>query len=226
MAFKVFIAGTKYFGCEVLRICIANPDIEVVGVSAPVGGEKEDKVHAIARRFEIPIVPAGTLSYDTLPEGLDLGIAAHSHDFVGKRSRYKPVHGWIGYHPSLLPRHRGRDAVKWTIKMGDAIAGGSIYWLNSGVDRGDIAAQEFCHVGRNETPRQLWEDKLCPIGLNLMKVVLKDIMAGNIVRVPQDQEYDTWEPSLDNKEIYRPDLVMIPEKCGPTSGWVNTRGER
>ncbi len=76
------------------------------------------------------------LNGDTFPDGVDLGISAHSFDYVGKRTRYKPKYGWIGYHPSLLPRHRGRSSIEWAIRMRDCITGGTVFWLNSGIDRG------------------------------------------------------------------------------------------
>lgn len=71
---------------------------------------------------------------------------AHSFDYIGKRTRYIPRLGWLGYHPSLLPRHRGRSAIEWSIRMNDAITGGSVFWLNAGIDRGDIAYQDWCFI--------------------------------------------------------------------------------
>lgn len=46
----------------------------------------------------------------------------------------------------VLPRHRGRSAIEWAIRMHDAVTGGTIFWLNSGIDRGDIAYQDWCFV--------------------------------------------------------------------------------
>ena len=63
--------------------------------------------------------------------------------------------GSIGYHPSLLPRHRGIAAIEWTILEGDPIAGGSIYHLAGGWDAGAIAAQDWCVVKKGETARDL-----------------------------------------------------------------------
>jgi methionyl-tRNA formyltransferase len=83
--------------------------IEVVGVCSPL----DDKyVAKMARTFDIPLVPAGSLSADTFPDNVDIGITAHSFDYIGVRTRYKAKIGWIGYHPSLLPRHRGRSSIE------------------------------------------------------------------------------------------------------------------
>ena len=64
-----------------------------------------------------------------------------------RRSRARAC-GGIGYHPSLLPRHRGIAAVEWTILEGDPIAGGSVYHLADGWDAGAIAAQDWCFVAQ------------------------------------------------------------------------------
>ncbi|MEJ0070026.1 MAG: formyltransferase family protein [Pseudomonadota bacterium] len=93
------------------------------------------------------------------------------------------------------PRHRGRDAVVWTVKMGDAIAGGSIYWLDDGADTGPIAAQEHCFVHPGETADELWRRALGPLGLRLFDRVFADLERGEVVRQPQDEAAATWEPS-------------------------------
>ncbi len=57
--------------------------------------------------------------------GTDLIVTAHSHARISKEALAAARLGGIGYHPSLLPRHRGIAAVEWTIKEGDPIAGGT-----------------------------------------------------------------------------------------------------
>lgn len=130
---RVFISGQKYFGEQVLSLCTRLDFVEVVGVCSPL----DDKyVTKMARTFDIPVVPAGSLNADTFPDNVDIGITAHSFDYIGVRTRYKAKIGWIGYHPSLLPRHRGRSSIEWAVRMRDAITGGTVFWLNNGIDRG------------------------------------------------------------------------------------------
>ncbi len=80
--------------------------------------------------------------------------------------------GGIGYHPSLLPRHRGIAAVEWTIKERDPIAGGTVYHLADRMDAGAIAAQEWVFVKKGETARELWERALAPLGYKLLGDVI------------------------------------------------------
>lgn len=211
--FRVFISGQKYFGEMVFRLCL-KLGIEVVGVCCPLDDKYLGKA---ARTWGVPIIPAGTLRADIMPE-CDLGITAHSFDYIGKKTRYIPRLGWLGYHPSLLPRHRGRSAIEWAIRMNDAITGGTIFWLNAGIDRGDIAYQDWCfippeyYLNPKEGALKLWKDELCPMGIRLYEKALKDILNEVIIRKPQDKRFSTFEPSTDVKDIYKPDLLMIEHK--------------
>ena len=95
-------------------------------------------------------------------------MTAHSHARVSKEALAAARLGGIGYHPSLLPRHRGIAAIEWTIREGDPIAGGTVYHLADRMDAGAIAAQEWCFVKKGETARELWERALAPLGQKLL----------------------------------------------------------
>ena len=210
---RVFISGQKYFGELVLNLCNNLPFVEVVGVCAPL----DDKyITKTARLFEIPVIPAGTLNGDTMPDNVDLGITAHSFDYIGKRTRYKAKIGWIGYHPSLLPRHRGRSSIEWAVRMHDPLTGGTVFWLNNGIDRGDIATQDICFIDPKlygiepkKAARILWEHELQAMGLRLIAETLTDISRGVIKKTPQKKEFSTFEPNTDTKDVFKPDLLMI-----------------
>jgi len=213
MSLKIIISGQKYFGEQILKLCLLK-GFNVIAVSCPVG---DSYIGRLAEVNNIRVIPSGTLNGENCP-AVDLGIAAHSFDFIGKKTRYRAKYGWIGYHPSLLPRHRGRSSVEWAIRMGDPITGGTVYWLNSGMDRGDIARQEWCFIDPalrlkkpSDAARDLWRDTLSDMGIRLMSRVICDIASGKIIRQPQDERFATFEPSTEPERVYRPDLLMIGE---------------
>lgn len=212
MSLRVIISGQKYFGEQVLRLAQLK-GCKVVAVCCPVN---DGYIGKLAASLGIKIIPSGTLNGDTMPNNIDLGIAAHSFDYIGKRTRYKSRLGWIGYHPSLLPRHRGKSSIEWAVRMGDTITGGTVYWLNSGLDRGDIAYQDWCFIDPKlrlkspaEAAKDLWRDSLLDMGVRLIGKAICDIQAGKIVRKPQDERFATYEPSTELEPIYKPDLLMI-----------------
>ena len=218
---KLFVTGQRTFGAAALRQCIAD-GFEVLGASAPLGGDRPDKLRLEAELHRVPVVPSGLLRAETIPDGTDLIVAAHSHAFVGRRTRHAARVGAIGYHPSLLPRHRGRDAVRWTIHMRDAIAGGTVYWLSDNVDTGDVAANDWCFVRPDDTPSSLWARELFPMGLALIRVVLAELAGGVIRRLPQDSNAATWEPAWERAPLERPELDLI----GPVPEGFRVVGEQ
>lgn len=207
---RIVLCGQKAFGAAALDL-IVKAGHSVIGVWAPADARdgSPDRLQARAAFYGLPRHPSGSLRVDTLPAGTDLVVAAHSHDFIGRATRLRSKLGAVGYHPSLLPIHRGRDAVRWTIRLGDRIAGGSMYWLDDRVDAGDLAAQDWCFVRPGDTAEELWRRDLFPMGLRLLGRVLTDLERGRIVAVPQDEALATWEPALDAPPLRRPDLPMI-----------------
>ena len=200
---RLIIAGQKAFGAAVLAMARAAGH-EVVQVFAPPGDRLADAAWAAG----IEHLP--TLEAAAVADGADLIVCAHAHVFVSEPARDRTRLGAIGYHPSLLPRHRGRDAVRWAIHMRDWLAGGSVYWLNNRVDGGDLAAQAWCWVRRDDDASSLWRRELFPMGVALLEKVLGDIDRGVIVRVPQDHHAATWEPSWTRPPVGRPDLPRLP----------------
>ena len=213
---NVFISGQKYFGSIILHEMIINPMVNVVGVCAPFG---DKYVGEMAHLHKIPTINSGGLNASTMPENVDLGITAHSYDYIGKATRYKARLGWIGYHPSLLPRHRGRSSIEWAIKMGDFLTGGTTFWLNSGIDRGDIIDQEVVWIDPKlysmdvrKASRLLWEHELQPVGVALINKAVNGLITGDGYGRQQDSRFSTFEPCLDTKDIYRPDSLLLNEK--------------
>ena len=203
---RVILCGQRSFCASVFDMVRQIPEIELAAIYAPVN----DKLYGRASVYGFPVRVAGTLRSDTMPAGCDLLIAAHSHDFVSSAVRNRLRLGAIGYHPSLLPLHRGRDAVRWTIKMQDRIAGGSVFWLTDTVDGGPLAAQDWCLVHPDDDPHTLWRRDLFPMGIRLLRQTLSDIIRGDLVMREQDPALATWEPSLTGApRLFRPELPQL-----------------
>ncbi len=195
---KVMIVGQKWLAAELTTLCLDRGD-EVTAVSAP---RTDDRLAALASNEGIPFCQVQRrLDADWVPNGVDVILAAHAHVFITAAARAKARYGALGYHPSLLPRHRGRDAVRWAIHMGDNVTGGTAYWLDDGADTGPIAAQDWCWVRPGDTPEELWRLDLGPMGLRLLAGVLADLDKGTVRREPQDARSATWEPAFKAKGL-------------------------
>ena len=202
---RVILCGQRSFGSAVFDALREFPRVELITVYAPIG----DKLADNAALRGVTLKVAGTLRSDTMPDA-DIIVAAHSHDFISRAVRNKLRIGAIGYHPSLLPLHRGRDAVKWTIRMGDKVAGGTVFWLNDTVDGGPVAAQDYCFVRPGDSASSLWRRDLFPLGVRLITETVQNIIDGQLIMRNQDTELATWEPSFSGApRLYRPEIPLL-----------------
>ncbi|MGY4479144.1 formyltransferase family protein [Bradyrhizobium sp. USDA 3364] len=193
---RITLVGSRHFGVTTLNM-LREHHVTLVRVVVHDG---EDRLAAAARAAGIEVVVQADPKLVTAAEiapGTDLIVTAHSHARVSKEALAVAKLGGVGYHPSLLPRHRGIAAVEWTIKEGDPIAGGSIYHLADRMDAGAIAAQDWVFVKKGETARELWERALAPLGLRLLAEVIDyGKVNGSLPAKPQDEQFATKAPNL------------------------------
>jgi methionyl-tRNA formyltransferase len=222
---KCVLAGSRFFGASVLEALRKEDGIEFVNVIVPAA---DDRLALAAQAAGLPVhvlenpkvVPG-----DAVPEGTELIVAAHTHARVSNEALARSRLGGVGYHPSLLPRHRGIAAIEWTVLEGDAIAGGSIYHLADGWDAGAIAAQDWCFVAKGETARELWERALAPLGLELLARVVRHAREHGSLRAhAQDPRFATRAPMIRRSVVLTEDppsastslvvTVMGPDRPG------------
>jgi methionyl-tRNA formyltransferase len=194
---RITLVGSRHFGVATFNM-LREHGVEIARVVVHDG---EDRLSAAATAAAIEVAvqanPRLVVASEIAP-GTDLIITAHSHARIGKDALAASKHGGIGYHPSLLPRHRGLAAVEWTIKEGDPIAGGTIYHLAERMDAGAIAAQDWVFVKKGETARELWERALAPLGLRLLAQVIDSAKTnGALPAKPQDEQFATLAPALE-----------------------------
>jgi methionyl-tRNA formyltransferase len=193
---RITLVGSRHFGVTTLQM-LRQHDVEVVRV---VVADAEDRLALAARTAGIEVVvqanPKLVVAAEIAPK-TDLIVTAHSHARIGKDALAAARLGGVGYHPSLLPRHRGIAAVEWTIREKDPIAGGTVYHLADRMDAGAIAAQDWCFVGKGETARQLWERALAPMGQKLLAEVIDYARSHDALPArPQDEQFATNAPEL------------------------------
>jgi methionyl-tRNA formyltransferase len=193
---RITLVGSRHFGVTTLNMLRQHG----VDIARVVVTDADDRLATAAREVGIEVVvqadPKLVAAREIAPR-TDLIVTAHSHARISGEALDAATLGGIGYHPSLLPRHRGIAAVEWTIREGDPIAGGTVYHLADRMDAGAIAAQEWCFVKKGETARELWERELAPLGLRLLGQVVDYAKAHNCLPArPQDEQFATKAPAL------------------------------
>jgi len=97
----------------------------------------------------------------------------------------------IGYHPAPLPRMRGRAVLPWTILNDEKITGATLFWIDEGVDTGDILEQRFFHVAPRETARSLYDKHMLALD-SMVRAALPALVAGNAPKERQCEVYATY----------------------------------
>lgn len=190
---NITLFGQKWLAAEVLTRLVA---IQGVNVTCVCPDSLSDRLADKAAALKIPVVPLDAVAT------CDLGIAAYCQRFLPGEIRSRCGLGVLAYHPSLLPRHRGRDAIRWTLAMHEPIAGGTVYWMDDGADTGPIEAQDWCHVLPGETPAELWRRSLAPMGVGLLiKCVARLAHGESPQKIPQDERVATFEPAFSSARL-------------------------
>lgn len=128
------------------------------------------------------------------PSEADVAIAPLLTRKLSAGEANAPRFGTLIFHPSLLPRHRGRDAIRWAFEQGETYSGATWFWAAEGYDTGDICEQEVLEIQPGETPRQFYERAVVPACGRLLGYALSDLQAGHVRRRPQRDAAATYEP--------------------------------
>ena len=160
---KIAVIGQKLLGREVFEAARRFGSVSYV-----IAPDPEDRLAQVALIAGADVHCRRRLPADPVElPAVDLLVSAHSFAYVPAWLR--GLSGWaIGFHPSLLPLHRGRTAVADAVSAGDRITGGTVYRLEDGLDEGAVIYQDWCFVCPGETPSGLWRRSLAPMGLELL----------------------------------------------------------
>jgi methionyl-tRNA formyltransferase len=107
---RITLVGSRHFGATTLNM-LRQHGVDIVRV---VVADADDRLAAAARAAGIEVTVQADpkrVAASEIAEGTDLVVTAHSHARVSKGALAAAKLGGIGYHPSLLPRHRGIAAV-------------------------------------------------------------------------------------------------------------------
>ena len=108
-------------------------------------------------------------------------------------------HGAFNVHASLLPRWRGAAPIQRALLAGDRETGITIIRMEAGLDTGPILAQHSLAIADNDDSQSL-QDRLAPMGGDLMVSVLELLAAGHAHQQPQPGEGATYARKIQDYE--------------------------
>ncbi|MCK4666973.1 hypothetical protein KAU33_09500 [Candidatus Dependentiae bacterium] len=113
-----------------------------------------------------------------------------------------PKLGTIGFHPTLLPYGRGSAPIINTIFECVKKSGVTMFYLDEGLDSGDIIGQEKFSIDENDYALDIYE-KVIEAGKKLIFDYFPLIDQGTAPRIPQDNKKAFYfkKPKLRNNRI-------------------------
>ncbi|RWS14003.1 cytosolic 10-formyltetrahydrofolate dehydrogenase-like protein [Dinothrombium tinctorium] len=208
---RLAIIGQSLFASSVLKL-LQSEGHEIVGVfTIPDKNGREDSVATAAKENNVPVFKIarwrvkGKIIKEVFDDycsvNAELNILPFCTQFIPLEVVNFPKYGSIGYHPSLLPRHRGASAINWTLISGDQKAGFSIFWPDDGLDTGPILLQRECDVEENDTVDTIYNRFLFPEGVIAFKEAVNLISAGMAPKTIQSDVGATYDPMLNKPEL-------------------------
>ncbi len=204
---RVVVIGQQAFGQQVLRSLYQRGE-KVVAVCAPRSDRtgKPDPLWEEATKLRIRLFDMESLRGEQAPErlkelGPDLNVMAFVTQILSRQVLDAAHIGTIEYHPSLLPKHRGRSAINWAIINGETRTGLTVFWPDEGIDTGPILLQKEVEIGPTDTTGSLYFDRLFPMGVEALAEAVALVREGKAPRIPQNEAEATYEPPCRSEHV-------------------------
>lgn len=203
---RIVFMGTPEFAVPSLKALCEN-GYQVAGVftqpDRPKGrGNKmtASPVKEYAASQDIPVYQPLRIRRDGVEDlkalAPDLCVTAAFGQILSQEILDIPPMGNINVHASLLPRHRGSAPINWAILQGDKQAGVTTMMMDKGIDTGDMLLKSATDILPGETAGELTL-RMSHMGAVLLLETLKELQAGTLARIPQDESAMTYDPMLD-----------------------------
>jgi len=223
MSLRIALFGQAPFGRDtLLRLLEAGHDL--VGVYALPEGARPDPLADEAAQRGLPLFRHARFRRKgaAIPElanehsklGAELNVLAFVTMILPPEIVDGPVHGSLCFHPSLLPRFRGGNALAWQILLGARESGVTVFRPEAGVDTGPILVQKGgVPISPTDTSASLYFDKLYGLGLDAIALAVAAIDAGTAVFRAQD-ETDASHQGLVDDAVARLDWEKDAAELG------------
>lgn len=243
MGLEIAFFGQAPFGRDVL-VRLLEAGHRIAGVWAPPPGSRPEPLaqeaeqrglrlfrHRALRRKGRPI-PERVAEHRAL--GVDLNVLAFVTMILPEEVVDAPPHGSLCFHPSLLPRYRGGNALAWQILLGETETGVTVFRPDAGVDTGPIVVQRGpVPIRPHHTAASLYFEELYSLGVDAMVEAVAQVDRGEAVYRPQDESEASFQGLVDDA-VARIDWQRSAEEldrwirgCDPSpgahAGWAGRR---
>ncbi len=180
---KTVFFGTPNIAIPFLEVLHKNSNIELVITQPDKPRDRGMEISACPTKQKA--IELGLKTTDKIPDlASDLGVAVAFGRLINKKTIEQFKHGIINIHFSMLPKYRGASPVQYALLNGDTKTGVTAFWIDEGMDTGDIFLQKEVEISSEDTAETLFP-KLIEAGTSILKECLEKIEQKNIIRTKQ-----------------------------------------
>jgi methionyl-tRNA formyltransferase len=194
-----------YIGCvesseHMLRSVFQVPEANVVGIVtryASAFNADFRSLAPLAEQHEIPYYFADNNDQDSMAAWIqdrspEVGFCFGWSYLLNTSILTIPDLGFVGYHPTALPRNRGRHPIIWALALGLAETASSFFFMDEGADTGDLLSQRPVSIKETDDARTLY-NRLMRVADGQIRSFAPDLASGEFSRTPQnDTEANHW----------------------------------
>lgn len=158
----------------------------------PVGRANKIKAPAVkeyAKEKNIPCIQVDKFDDEILKKvkvlNADVGVVVSFGKIIPEKIFTLPKYGCFNIHFSLLPKYRGASPVQQALIDGCTKTGVTSFYIEEGLDTGNILLQEELIIDKKDTAETLF-NKLNVIGVNVMNKTLDLLDNGNCLAKKQE----------------------------------------
>ena len=196
---RLLVIGCVRFSQSMLKELVSMESVEICGIVTKRRSDLNTDFVDLATSPGIDRVPVYHSTYND-HETLVLWLKEQAPDVVfclGWPSLLKPAVlsiprlGVVGYHPTLLPRNRGRHPIIWALALGLKETGSSFFIMDEEADSGPIVSQLRVDILDEDDAEALYT-KLESLARQQIRHIVKLINAETLKLAPQNHEQATY----------------------------------
>ena len=185
-------------GENVVGIFTLPPRFSISYSNKPIPIATYQAFDDLAQAFDIPreIVTGSLNALTTKLQALkpDLILVNGWYHKIPEKILRIPPRGVVGFHPSLLPKYRGGAPLTWSLINDERETGMTLFYMEEGIDTGDIVAQERVPIATDDTIATLYE-KVNQAMLSILRESWPRLKEGRVPRRAQDESQATYFPN-------------------------------
>ena len=208
MSLRIAYFGQAPYGRDVL-VRLIDAGHEIVGVYAPPEGKRPDPLAEEAEERGLPLFrykamrkngePIAARVEEHRALAADLNVLAFVTMILPETVVDGPRLGSVCFHPSLLPKYRGGNALAWQIIEGETETGVTIFRPDAGVDTGPIVLQKGgVEIEPHHTAASLYFEKLYDLGVEAMVEAVERVDSGRAAVEDQDESQASFQGLVDD----------------------------